>query len=172
MGHAVTPRKVSCGRVGILTSGTPVNDTKVDVLPFNGNTRHVLGGGRVNYDVHKVSFGARNGRRVVHTTRRNVIFSFGCNVSVVRRVNVPMGVVRTKRTGVFLDSVFHSALTKIAKTAVRLCSASNSINTTGNTNVNTNVCGSGGRTFTALRGLGVVRPGITGRRRCTSTCTG
>lgn len=171
MGHAITPRNVSCGSVGLLTTRTPVNDTNVDVLPFKGNTRHVLRGGRVNYSVRNVGFGRRNGRRVIHTTRRNVIFSFGCKVSVVRRVNVPIRGVRTNGTGVFLDPLFHRALTNIAKTIVRLCSASNSMNTTGNTKVNINVCGSGGRTFTALRGLRIVRPGITSHRTCTSTCT-
>lgn len=143
----------------------------MDVLPFNGKTRHVLRGGRAKYSVYKIGFGLRKGRRVIHTTRRKVIFSFGCNVSVVRRVNVPMRGVRTKRTGVFLDPVFHRALTKIAKTMVRLCSASKSINTTGKTNVNTNICGSGGRTFTALRGLRIVRPSITRHATCSSTCT-
>ncbi len=170
MHQGVLPSKYNCRTVGGVTRGVTVNDRKLDVVPFNGNTRHIVRGGRAKYTVRNVGFGVRGQDRVIHTTRRNVIFSFHCNVSMVGKVNVRIDGVRTNETGVFLDPVFHGALTKIAKTIVRLCRASNSINTTGKTNVNTNVCGSDHRTFTSLRGLAIVRPSVGRGPICRRTC--
>lgn len=170
MRHGVAP-SIDCTSVGSLTTNIPVNDSNIGVVPFNGKTRHMLRGHRINYSVHNLDFAGRGHTRVMETTRRNVIFDFYCNVRVVRRVNVSVGGIRTKGTGVFLDPLFHSALTNIDNTAVRLCRASNDTNTTGKTNVNTNVCGSRSRTFTSLGGLTMVRPSRTGHDTCLRTCT-
>lgn len=165
----MTPRNVDCPTLGRLTTAIPVNSRNLSVLPFKGNTRHVLRGGRISYSVRKLGFGVRGGTRITHTTRRKVIFSFGCNVSVVGRVKVSVKIVHTNGTGLFLDPVFQSTLTNIAKAIVRLCSAGKTIKTTGNTNVKTNVCTSTRRTFTSLGGVGIVRPSKLGTSGCYKT---